>query len=358
MSDDNSSMSSGSDEGADARMRKRMEAFDDDSGSEEGDDQSSEDNSDAEGLDADEYDGNEGESGESNEGSDIEEDEEDEEKQEKRSKAEARANEEKMRKRASQASAPLFERVAAMQEHRASNASVVSRKEGAGEKVMSARQRNRIQRQKDKESRGLDSASNGSKDSKFVDSRKGIVHRANKHLPSEMSSSKPVSRFREIVVGHSQKRKRAMDPRFNELNGSLSEKHFHNNYKFLDAYQEDEISKLEKAYKKVKSSDTKQVLKQELVGRKQQMKDRRHKLAVQERLAEMKKQEKAKVAAGVKKPFFLKESTKKDIALEEKYSELKKTGELKKYMQKKRLKNAQKDKRWMPESRVAQDGRR
>lgn len=168
-----------------------------------------------------------------------------------------------------------------------------------------------------------------------------------------MSSVKPVSRFREILVDSSEKRKRSVDPRFNELNGSYSDKHFFTNYKFLDTYQEDEVSKLERAYKKVKSADTKQVLKQELIGRKQQMKDRRHKLAVQDRLAEMKRQEKTKVAAGVKKPFFLKESTKKDIALEEKYSELKKTGELKKYIEKKRLRNAQKDKRWMPDSRAA-----
>lgn len=339
-------------EDAESRMRKRMEAFDDESGSGSEDQDSSGDSEAAE-EEGDSFGQSKGDDGESDGGS---ESEGEEEELERKSEAEARAKAAKARMQANRTDAPLFQRVAAMQEHRESNASVVSRKDG-GEKVISARQRNRIQRQKDKESRGLDLGGNGQKDSKFVDSRKGIVHRANKHIPSEMSSSKPVSRFREIIVDHSQKRKRSMDPRFNELNGNLSEKHFHNNYEFLDAYQEDEISKLEKAYKKVKSADTKQVLKEELVGRKQQMKDRRHKLAVQDRLAEMKKQEKAKVAAGVKKPFFLKESKKKDIALEEKYSELKKTGELKKYMQKKRLKNAQKDKRWMPESRASQDGR-
>ena len=90
----------------------------------------------------------------------------------------------------------------------------------------------------------------------------------------------------------------------------MNEKIFHKTYEFLDGYQEEEIRKLEHAHKKVKSQDTKDVLKAELAERKQQMKDRRRKLAVQARLDDMKKKEKEKVAGG-KKPFFLKEALKK-----------------------------------------------
>ena len=258
---------------------------------------------------------------------------------------------------ASMASVPLFERVRAQQEERinsAGAASSKSRSSEGGEKTMSARQRNRIKRQKEKEALGITNSKDGNGGEKWQDNRKGIVHRENKNRPSEMSSSRPVSRFRDVLVDPTVKRKRTVDPRFNDLAGELKEKTFHSNYQFLDGYQEDEINKLEKAYKKVKSSDTKDVLKQELSDRKQQMKDRRRKLAVQERMADLKKQEKSKVAAG-KKPFFLKEAAKKAIVVEEKYKELKQSGQLKSYMQKKRQKNAQKDKRWMPESRAGED---
>lgn len=338
------------------RMRARMEAFDD------GSDNDSDDSGFASSSDNDE---NKNESNSREDGSEVsgeseggysDGDEDGESEGSEGSEARQNVKVELTRRKFMQTDVPLFERIANMHDDHANAAGVLSQSNGVadGEKVISARQRNRLKRQKEKAAAVSGSNSKSSQGSNIAHRGKGIVRRGNKHMPSEMSSTKPVSRFREISVDASQKRKRSIDPRFNELNGKYSEKHFYNNYKFLDGYQEDEVSKLERAYKKVKSADTKQVLKRELVERKQQMKSRRHKLAVQDRLAEIKRQEKAKVAAGIKKPYFLKKSEMKDIALEEKYSELKKSGELKKYMQKKQLKDAQKDKRWMPASRVAE----
>lgn len=60
--------------------------------------------------------------------------------------------------------------------------------------------------------------------------------------------------------------------------------------------------------------------------------------------------EKAAVAAG-KKPFFLKESDKKKRALVAKYEELMSSGQLDKYMAKRRKKNASKDHRYVPSAR-------
>lgn len=336
MSDKNSSdSSSGSDDESDSsdkRRMRRMEAFDEaSSGSDSNDEDSDEKVSD---------DGN----------NDIEQDSEDDKEEDGGeseddyyAKKRARTNEEAKKKDHSHI--PLFERVAGRQEESLAKARVVSDKESNVNEKMSARAKMRKERQRERELR------EGKEDKKERprDNRIGLG-RANKNLPSEMSSNRPVSRFREVIVDPSLKRKKSVDPRFSDLNGKLNESKFHKGYDFLDAYQEDEIHKLERAHKKVKSTDTREVLKAELGERKQQMKDRRRKLAVQARLEEMKKTEKSKVAAG-KKPFFPKKSTQKEIELEEKYNELKSSGGLKKYMEKKRLKNAQKDRRWMPNAR-------
>ena len=51
----------------------------------------------------------------------------------------------------------------------------------------------------------------------------------------------------------------------------------------------------------------------------------------------------------------MKKSAVKEIALEEKYKELKGSGKLKKFMEKKRRKNASKDRRFMPDRAGGED---
>lgn len=60
--------------------------------------------------------------------------------------------------------------------------------------------------------------------------------------------------------------------------------------------------------------------------------------------------EKTAVAAG-KKPFFLSKSEKRKRELVAKYEELKSSGRLEKYMEKRRKKNAAKDHRYLPSGR-------
>ena len=62
---------------------------------------------------------------------------------------------------------------------------------------------------------------------------------------------------------------------------------------------------------------------------------------VDEKLKSMKKAELAAVKEG-KKPFFLKKSERKKLTLAEKFKELKQSGKLEKYMEKKRKRNAAK----------------
>lgn len=85
---------------------------------------------------------------------------------------------------------------------------------------------------------------------------------------------------------------------------------------------------------------------------KQEAKERSRALKIQQRLEDVKQQERAKVKEG-KKIFHLKRSAQKEIALEERFNELKKEGKLKRFMERKRRKNANKDHRWMPSKRLS-----
>lgn len=84
---------------------------------------------------------------------------------------------------------------------------------------------------------------------------------------------------------------------------------------------------------------------------KQQLKERQHAVRMMTKLDELKAAEREKVKAGVKKPFYLKNSAKKEMALEDKFKELKKDGKLKKYIDRKQHKQAAKSRKWIPSRR-------
>merc|ERR1711871_224975 len=142
------------------------------------------------------------------------------------------------------------------------------------------------------------------------------LKRRNKNAPSVMPSNRAVKRFREnsnLSTGF-----KPHDPRFSEMNGKLDYDIFLRSYNFLDAKQEMEMKKLEKRIKKTKGQDKKTKLKQSYHRIKQDLLAKRRHVNLKEKLKETKKVEKENVANG-KKPFFLKESAKKKIALEQQY---------------------------------------
>lgn len=164
-----------------------------------------------------------------------------------------------------------------------------------------------------------------------------------------MRSNRPVSRFRLDTNSSAPK---AIDPRFAQYSGKLDEEKFNKHYSFLDDYRASDIYTLSKALKKEKNAAKKETISKELIKTKQQVKERRRALQAQQRLDSMKSEEREKIKQG-KKPFFLKQSAKKEIILEEKFKDLKREGKLTKFMERKRRKNASKDKRWMPTARIS-----
>ncbi|CAM9515987.1 unnamed protein product [Choristocarpus tenellus] len=173
--------------------------------------------------------------------------------------------------------------------------------------------------------------------------------RPNKNRPQEVPSNRPVGRFREVVkVTHQKSR----DPRF-EGGGSVSKLNydiFRKSYSFLDDYQDKEIVELKKSLKKEKNQENAGRIREVLNRLQQDRAERSQGDRCQTALREAKRAERDAVASG-KKPYFLKGSEKKRINLDQRFSALKEEGKLKKFLEKKRKRNASKDHRWLPSKR-------
>lgn len=177
------------------------------------------------------------------------------------------------------------------------------------------------------------------------------VGRANKNRPMEISSKKPVSRFRVVV----QDPKRvSRDPRFESLCGTLDTDRFKQRYSFLyESQLPSEREELKKQLKKSKDPDVIGDLKNRISLIDKQLKAGPSKHVVDKTIkAEHKKKEREAAKEG-KRPFYLKKSEIREKALIDKYHSLKASGKLESFIEKKRKKNASKDHRYVPYRRPA-----
>eukprot|EP00250_Pteridium_aquilinum_P024696 c29465_g1_i1 orf=99-806(+) len=174
---------------------------------------------------------------------------------------------------------------------------------------------------------------------------KSIPKRANKNRPAEMSSKKPVSRFREVI----QAPKRVIrDPRFESLCGSYEESKFKTSYSFL--YDEElpaERMRLQELLKKGKSGAASEEVQKHINWIDTQLKEEQLRRKRAQKSNEQKLKEKEAVKQG-KKPFYAKKSVSRKEELVAKYKELKASGKLEAFLAKRRKKNAAKDHRYIP----------
>lgn len=169
--------------------------------------------------------------------------------------------------------------------------------------------------------------------------------RANKNRPVEMSSKKPVSRFREVVQIP---KKVVRDPRFESLCGKLDVEGFRKRYNFM--FEETlpaEKAELQKLLKSSKDPEVIKELKNRISSIEKQLKSDSAKHRDAHILAEHKKKEREAAKQG-KRPFYLKKSEIRKQRLVEKYNDLKASGKLDSYLEKRRRRNAAKDHRFMP----------
>ncbi|XP_033194922.2 ribosomal RNA processing protein 36 homolog [Bombus vancouverensis nearcticus] len=171
--------------------------------------------------------------------------------------------------------------------------------------------------------------------------KKTEFKRENKNRPREISSKKPVSRFREVVQV---KNYIPRDPRFDSLCGTYDPKIFKRNYMFINDIKENDIKELKK--KLVESRDPKEVKKiKYLIQRleNQLREEKRRNMKKQKEYAE--KKEIVEAIRRGEKPVYKKKSEKRVLELVSQYEELKNSGKLKKHIQRLRKKNQQRDRR-------------
>ncbi|GAB4856849.1 hypothetical protein Ancab_014769 [Ancistrocladus abbreviatus] len=169
--------------------------------------------------------------------------------------------------------------------------------------------------------------------------------RVNKNRPVEMSSKRPVNRFREVVQVA---KKVARDPRFESLCGQLDVDRFKKRYDFL--FHENLPAEKAHLQNQLKSSNDPEVT-EELRNRinwiDKQLSSASAKQTETQILAVHRKKQREAAKQG-KKPFYLKKSEIRKQRLIQKYNSLKATGKLDTYVEKRRRRNAAKDHRFIP----------
>lgn len=171
------------------------------------------------------------------------------------------------------------------------------------------------------------------------------ARRANKNRPMEISSKKPIGRFREVIQVP---KKVARDPRFESLCGNLDEEGFKKRYNFL--YENELPAEKEELKKMMKTSNDPEVigeLKNRLAWIDKQLKSASAKRSDRDILSEHKKKEREAAKQG-KQPYYLKKSDIRKQKLIEKYKDLKASGKLESFIEKRRRKNASKDHKYVP----------
>ncbi|EIW71549.1 hypothetical protein TREMEDRAFT_27647 [Tremella mesenterica DSM 1558] len=187
------------------------------------------------------------------------------------------------------------------------------------------------------------------------------IKRGNKHAPAAMSTKRQVSRIRKVVdVAKTERR----DPRFSSVSAGRVDPHLHSkSYDFLPDLLKDEMAILRTALntavkaerncpwseKTIRTAERERIERD--LGQLRTKMDRTQREARERQvLAEVKREEREKREKG-KGAWYLKKSEKRDLLLKSRYEALEKEGgkgRVKKVLEKKRKKVAQKEKKSRP----------
>ncbi|KAL8996778.1 MAG: hypothetical protein Q9169_003801 [Polycauliona sp. 2 TL-2023] len=172
--------------------------------------------------------------------------------------------------------------------------------------------------------------------------------RSSKHAPVEMSSKKAVSRKREVVPTL---KRDIRDPRFEPVGGPVNEEKAKKDYSFLTDYRDSEILHLKALIRQTTDVTAKDQLKRSLLS----MESKRKSQQIKDQDVEIRRthrtREKELVGQG-KKPFYLKKGEQKRMALLQRFQGIR-GKRLDKVIERRRKKNAQKEKKDVPEGRRA-----
>ncbi|XP_011842135.1 PREDICTED: ribosomal RNA processing protein 36 homolog [Mandrillus leucophaeus] len=170
---------------------------------------------------------------------------------------------------------------------------------------------------------------------------------ADKHRPLEMSAKIRVPFLRQVVPIS---KKVARDPRFDDLSGEYNPEVFDKTYQFLNDIRAKEKELVKKQLKKHRSGKEHEKL-QQLLQRMEQQEMAQQERKQQQELHLALKQERRVQAQQGHRPYFLKKSEQRQLALAEKFKELKRSKKLENFLSRKRRRNAGKDRRHLPLSK-------
>ncbi|XP_055469091.1 kelch domain-containing protein 3 isoform X3 [Psammomys obesus] len=170
---------------------------------------------------------------------------------------------------------------------------------------------------------------------------------ADKHRPLEMSAKVRVPFLRQVVPIS---KKVARDPRFDDLSGDYNPEVFDKTYQFLNDIRAKEKELVKKQLKKHRSGEEHEKL-QQLLQRMEQQEMVQQERKQQQELRLALKQERRALAQQGHRPYFLKKSEQHQLALAEKFKELKRSKKLESFLSRKRRRNAGKDRRQLPLSK-------
>nr|XP_057921354.1 ribosomal RNA processing protein 36 homolog [Doryrhamphus excisus] len=177
--------------------------------------------------------------------------------------------------------------------------------------------------------------------------------RVNKNRPMEMSSKKAAPFLRQVVPV---KKATLRDPRFDDLSGEYKADIFERTYNFIHDIRRRETQAIQKELKKTKNTDEKEKLNFLLKKMANQERARLNREQQREQELQFKKEQREQANKGAR-PFFLKKGDKKKVRLAERYTQLKKSGKLEKFLSKKRKRNAIKDRRKLPRQQQNKPGK-
>lgn len=176
-------------------------------------------------------------------------------------------------------------------------------------------------------------------------------HRS-KHAPAMVSSKYQVTRKRQVV---DVPKLITRDPRFDALrqNQSTTTGHEEKAYSFLRDYQKAEMQELKIAMKAAKTDADKQTLRRKLNSMQNQAKAREAKEREKDIVRKHRQQEGEQIRQG-KTPYFLKKGEIKQRALVDKFQSMK-GKDREKLLERRRLKESQREKRRMPSNRESRE---
>ncbi|XP_003473694.1 ribosomal RNA processing protein 36 homolog isoform X1 [Cavia porcellus] len=170
---------------------------------------------------------------------------------------------------------------------------------------------------------------------------------ADKHRPLEMSAKVRVPFLRQVVPIS---KKVARDPRFDDLSGEYNPEVFDKTYQFLNDIRAREKQLVKKQLKKHQSEEEREKLQQLLQRLEQQEAAQQERKRQQDLRLALKQEQRARAQQG-HRPYFFKKSEQRQLALAEKFKELKRSKKLESFLSRKRRRNAGKDRRHLPLSK-------